>query len=81
MSADTRPAPDRESLVAMMVAARAVQARCDADGIVASLDSSTSRNVPFYEGLGFEVVAEVVTPGGGPIMRPMHRQPRRSGRS
>lgn len=54
-------------------------ARCDADGIVASLDSSTSRNVPFYERLGFEVVAEVVTPGGGPIIRPMHRQPRRSG--
>ncbi len=52
-----------------------VLARCDADGVPAHLDSSSPRNVPFYERLGFRVVAEVPVPGGGPVMRAMVRPP------
>ena len=50
-----------------------VLARCDEDGLPAHLTSSAARNVPFYERLGFRVVAEVPPPGGGPVMRAMIR--------
>ena len=45
----------------------------DADGLPSSLVSSNPRNVPFYERLGFQVVAEVPTPDGATALRPMQR--------
>jgi GNAT superfamily N-acetyltransferase len=50
--------------------------RADADGVAAHLDSSSARNVPFYERLGFAVVAGVPLSGGGPVMRAMVRPAR-----
>src|ERR1700690_4297442 len=47
-----------------------VLARCDEDGLLACLDSSNPRNVPFYERLGFELAAET------PLVRSMVRSPR-----
>lgn len=49
--------------------------RCDADGLPAYLESSSARNVPFYERHGFEVVWEQA-PDGGPVLRGMWREPR-----
>lgn len=37
-----------------------------------------ARNVPFYERLGFRGAAEVATPDGSAVMRPMHREVRGS---
>jgi GNAT superfamily N-acetyltransferase len=48
---------------------------CDAEGLPSGLTSTNARNVPFYERLGFRVVAEVTTPDGIVTMRPMHRPP------
>lgn len=48
---------------------------CDAERTPCGLVSTNVRNVPFYERLGFEVVAEVPA-GGGAALRPMHRPPR-----
>ncbi len=47
-----------------------VLARCDEDGLLACLDSSNPRNVPFYERLGFELAGET------PMVRSMVRAPR-----
>ena len=47
--------------------------RIDADGVPAALVSSNVRNVPFYERLGFEVMAEATTPDGAATLRPMVR--------
>jgi GNAT superfamily N-acetyltransferase len=47
---------------------------CDADGLPCGLVSSNPRNVPFYLRHGFEVDAEVPTPDGGAVLRPMHRR-------
>jgi len=54
-----------------------VLARCDAQAIPAHLESSNPRNLPFYERHGFEVVAEIPIAEGGPVIHPMHREPRR----
>jgi GNAT superfamily N-acetyltransferase len=54
-----------------------VLARCDSQGIVAHLESSNSRNLPFYGRHGFEVVGELLIVEGGPVIRPMRREPRR----
>jgi len=51
---------------------------CDAEERPCGLVSSNPRNVSFYERLGFEVEAEVVTPDGAAVMRPMRRSPRRA---
>jgi GNAT superfamily N-acetyltransferase len=48
---------------------------CDAEALPCGLVSSNARNVPFYERLGFRVEAEVATPDGAAVMRPMLRQP------
>jgi GNAT superfamily N-acetyltransferase len=53
-----------------------VLARCDADGLGAYLESSSARNVPFYERLGFEVRWEERPAADGPTMRGMWREPR-----
>lgn len=51
-----------------------VTATCDAEGVVAYLESSNPRNVSLYERAGFEVTGEIHLPEG-PIMRPMVRRP------
>jgi GNAT superfamily N-acetyltransferase len=53
-----------------------VLARCDADGLPAYLESSSARNVPFYERAGFEVQWEERPAADGPVMRGMWREPR-----
>ncbi len=53
-----------------------VLARCDEDRLLACLDSSNVRNVPFYERLGFEVTGETRVPSDAPTMRSMVRAPR-----
>jgi GNAT superfamily N-acetyltransferase len=50
---------------------------CDRDRTPAYLESSSARNVPFYERLGFEVVSEIPI-DGGPVARGMWRTPRGS---
>ncbi len=47
----------------------------DGDGLPCALNSTNLRNVPFYERLGFRVVAEIQVPGGTAAMRPMVRAP------
>jgi ribosomal protein S18 acetylase RimI-like enzyme len=49
--------------------------RCDADGVVAYLESSNPRNIPLYERHGFEALG-VIQVGGSPQVVPMLRQPR-----
>ena len=49
--------------------------RCDLDGLPAYLESSSGRNVSFYERHGFVVVWEETVEGGGPVMRGMWREP------
>lgn len=48
-------------------------ARCDQRGHLVHLDSSSERNVRFYNRLRFAVTGEVKVPGGGPVMRTMAR--------
>jgi hypothetical protein len=47
--------------------------RCDRDGRLAVLETSSARSVPFYERLGFGVHAELDAPGGGPHLWLMRR--------
>lgn len=49
--------------------------RCDAEGVVAALDTSAPGNVGFYERLGFTVHGEADVPGGGPHLWFMRRDP------
>jgi ribosomal protein S18 acetylase RimI-like enzyme len=49
--------------------------RCDADRLPAYLESSSERNVPFYERHGFKVVGELSIPSGGPTLWLMWRDP------
>lgn len=49
--------------------------RCDADGVVAYLESSNPRNIPLYERHGFEALG-VIQVGGSPQVVPMLRRPR-----
>ncbi len=50
--------------------------RLDADGYHSYLNSTNARNINFYRRLGWEVLAEVPVPEGGPTIRPMWRLPR-----
>ncbi|HVX17975.1 MAG TPA: GNAT family N-acetyltransferase [Acidimicrobiales bacterium] len=57
------------------VALGPVLERCDQTGVPAYLESSSIRNVPFYERLGF-VVTDEVRLADGPVLRLMWREPR-----
>lgn len=50
-------------------------ARCDAEGLLAYLESSNPRNIPLYERHGFEVMGEIRI-GAAPVVTPMLRRPR-----
>lgn len=50
--------------------------RCDSDNKVAYLESSNSRNIPFYEKHGFELLGTIQV-GASPSIFPMLRKPRR----
>jgi GNAT superfamily N-acetyltransferase len=49
-------------------------AAADRDGLPTGLTSTNGRNLTFYERHGFRVVAEVPTPGGEAVLRPMERR-------
>jgi ribosomal protein S18 acetylase RimI-like enzyme len=49
--------------------------RCDDDGMPAYLEATTERSRALYERHGFEQVAEVHLPKGGPPLWPMRREP------
>lgn len=51
-------------------------AECDRMGLVAHLESSNERNVPFYERHGFVPVESYRCGGDGPLMTIMTRRPR-----
>jgi GNAT superfamily N-acetyltransferase len=51
-------------------------AACDRMGLLAHLESSNERNLPFYERHGFEVVDAYRCGGDGPPMTIMSRRPR-----
>lgn len=57
------------------VALQPVLERCDEDDLPAYLESSSARNISFYERHGFEVVWEEAPELGGPTMRGMWREP------
>jgi GNAT superfamily N-acetyltransferase len=50
-------------------------ALCDRDRLPAYLESSTPKNVPFYERFGFEAIGRVQA-GSSPVITPMLRAPR-----
>lgn len=52
-------------------------AECDRMGLLAHLESSNERNVPFYERHGFEAVGAHRCGGDGPPLTIMSRRPRR----
>lgn len=70
MTLGTDPAAQGQGLGKALVLAGL--ARCDADGLPAYLESGSATNIPFYEGLGFRLLAEVAVPGG-PKFFPMRR--------
>jgi GNAT superfamily N-acetyltransferase len=51
-------------------------AECDRMGLLAHLESSNERNIPFYERHGFEAVDDYRCGGDGPTMTMMSRRPR-----
>ncbi len=52
-----------------------VLARCDADRLPAYLESSSDRNMSFYERLGFRVTWAERPTADGPLLRGMWRDP------
>ncbi len=56
---------------------RPVLAQCDAEGVLAYLESSNPRNIPFYERLGFRPQS-IVQVGDSPTITPMLREPSRA---
>jgi len=68
----TRAIDRGRGLASALIAA--VTSRCDAEGLLAYLESSDSANVPLYERHGFRVTGEVVIPDG-PVIPLMLRYP------
>jgi ribosomal protein S18 acetylase RimI-like enzyme len=54
---------------------KAALKRCDAEGVIAYLESSNPKNVPLYERHGFEVMG-LIQPGDFPPLYPMLRPAR-----
>jgi GNAT superfamily N-acetyltransferase len=52
--------------------------RCDQEGAPAHLEASTERNRALYERNGFALTGTFEMPAGGPPLREMWREPRRS---
>ena len=50
--------------------------RIDAEGMPAYLESSNTRNIPFYARHGFEATSEIVVGKGAPTVTAMWRNPR-----
>ena len=53
-------------------------AECDRNGWPCYLTSTSPRNHPFYNRIGYEVIAEFQPPAGAPMVYPMWREPRLS---
>jgi ribosomal protein S18 acetylase RimI-like enzyme len=70
----TDPAHQRSGVGAALL--RPVLERCDKEGTAAYLEASRIENVPYYERFGFEVVAPLAMPAGGPVVYRMKRAPR-----
>lgn len=69
----TRPEQQRQGLGAAVL--RPMLTRLDEHAETARLETSSARNVRFYERHGFVVVSEVVLPHGAPATWVMHRPP------
>ena len=67
--------PARQGLGLGSALLKAGLKRCDEDGVIAYLESSSPRNIPLYERFGFEVIG-VVQPGDFPPVYPMLRAAR-----
>ena len=67
--------PVRQGLGLGSALLKAALKRCDADGVVAYLESSNPKNVPLYERHGFELM-DVIQPGDFPPLYPMLRPAR-----
>ncbi len=71
-----RPEKQRRGLARRLLAP--VLARCDAEGHLARLETSSPANLRLYARLGFRTAAEVVVPNGPPVWL-MVREPATSG--
>lgn len=70
----TDPTHQRKGVGAALL--EPVLQQCDTDGVAAYLEASRIENVPYYRRFGFDVVAPLAMPGGGPVIYRMKREPR-----
>lgn len=67
-------APESQGKGVSTAVMQPVLQRCDAQGLLAYLESSNPANIPLYERRGFAVIGELHVPGG-PSAWPMLRKP------